>query len=95
MYPCVVGVWVLIPAALPLESVVMRFDIVNREITSREPSDIKSCSLYRFGVSASIKQYVEESWFVGVWVELCLDHERIRREVSLKQSQSLTVGRPS
>jgi len=87
----VVRVRVSIPATLPAFPVLVFFDVVDREITSREPPTVESGRCHRVRVSPSIEESMKQSGFVGIRVERSLGDEGIRRKVPLQQAQRLSI----
>jgi hypothetical protein len=75
-----------IPATFPLGLIDVVFDILDRKIRRREPPNVQPSSRYRFRIAPTIEGDLELSGFVGVWLEFRLGNERIRREVTLKES---------
>jgi hypothetical protein len=73
--PGVVRVRVPVPATFPACPVLVLFDVVDREIASREPSDVETGRSYCVRISSSVEQPTKQSRFVCIRVERGLGDE--------------------
>jgi len=79
---CVVWVGMTIPATLPSAIILVCFDVVKREISRREPTNIESGRYNTLRILSRVDERVKQARLVGIWVEFRLSNKRFRPKVS-------------
>jgi hypothetical protein len=73
--PGIVGVRMAVPATLPSRSIVVFFDVVDREIARREPPNVESGGCNQLRVTVGVQDAAKELGFVRIRIERGLGDE--------------------
>ncbi len=82
---CVVWIGMAVPATLPSAIILVRFDVVEREISRGKPANIDTGSYDGLRILSRVNEGMKKARFVGVWIEFRLHNECLSSKVTVQE----------